>query len=85
MPDEMPALAELRKIQWAVNEEFESKGVKALDRARRLAERVPSLLDEAAESEIPHFVEFVPRVQSLLEKVGDMERETMLNLAKAVS
>jgi len=85
LPDEMPALAELRKIQWTVNEESETKGVKALDRARKLAERVPSLLDEAAKSEIPHFLEFVPRVQSLLEEVSDMERDTMLRLARAVS
>jgi len=84
LPDEYPSLAELRKIQWTVNEEFESKGVAALERARRLTERVPALLDEAAKSEIPHFNEFIPKVRALLEQVSEMERETMQNLASAI-
>ncbi|MDH4212621.1 MAG: DUF4872 domain-containing protein, partial [Candidatus Thorarchaeota archaeon] len=84
LPDEYPSLAELREIQRTVNVEFESKGIRALDRARKLTENVPALLDEAARSEISHFAEFIPHVRTLLEQVGEMERETMLNLASVV-
>jgi len=84
LPDEYPSLAELRKIQWTVNEEFESKGVVALDRARKLTEKVPALLDEAAKSEVTHFDEFIPKVRALLEQVSAMERETMQNLANVI-
>jgi len=84
LPDEYPSLAKLRKIQWTVNEEFEGKGIAALDRARKLAEKVPALLDEAAKSEIPHFAEFIPNVRTLLEQVSEMERETMQNLASVI-
>lgn len=84
LPDEYPSLAELRKIQWTVNEEFEGKGIAALDKARKLTQKVPALLDEAAKSEIPHFTEFIPKVRTLLEQVSEMERETMQNLASIV-
>jgi hypothetical protein len=85
LPDEYPALAQLRKMQWSVNEEFEKRGVTALTKAQQLAQSVPALLDEAAKSEISHFHSFIPRAQSLLERVSEMERETMLGLASAVS
>jgi hypothetical protein len=85
LPDDYPALAELRKIQWTVNEMFETKGMAALERSRLMTQDVPQLLDEAAKSEIPHFGSFIPRVQSLLVQVGEMEQNTMLDLERAVT
>jgi hypothetical protein len=85
LPEDYPALAQLRKIQWAVNQEFETKGINALERARQLTQPVPQLLDEAAESEIPHFARFIPYVQSLLSQVSEMERNVMLDLERAVT
>jgi hypothetical protein len=85
LPDEYPALAELRNIQWKINEEFETKGVKALAKARQLAQKVPALLDDAAMAEVSHFQEFIPNVQALLAQISIKEREIMLSLAESIN
>ncbi len=77
LPQEYPALREIRETQWTINETLESKGLAALDEVRKLSERIPALLGEAAKSEIQEFSKFIPEVQSLLIEVGQMETQTL--------
>ncbi|MHA1904338.1 MAG: BtrH N-terminal domain-containing protein [Candidatus Thorarchaeota archaeon] len=85
LPDGYPALRELREIQWTINHDLETKGLTALEDARKRSEMVPDLLAEAAKSEIPDFLEFVSPVQELLVKVSKMETTTLIELVKSVS
>jgi hypothetical protein len=80
LPDEYSALAELRKIQWSINEILETQGLNALDKVEKKSERVPALLEEAAKSEIPHFMEFIEPVRDLLRQASTMEGETLTKL-----
>ncbi|NWF95628.1 MAG: BtrH N-terminal domain-containing protein [Candidatus Thorarchaeota archaeon] len=82
LPDEYPALCELRRIQWESNRIMETEGVTALERVRKLSARVPCLAEEAAKSESTHFVEFIRPVKELLERIHDREFEVMTQLAK---
>ena len=80
LPDEYPALSELRKIQWTINEILEIKGLNALDEVEKKSERVPDLLEEAAKSEIPCFIDFIEPVRDLLKQASIMETETLTEL-----
>ncbi|MFQ5833404.1 MAG: BtrH N-terminal domain-containing protein [Candidatus Thorarchaeota archaeon] len=77
LPQDYPALREIRETQWTINETLESKGLVALDEVRMLSEKIPALLDEAAKSEIQEFSKFIPEVQNLLIEVGQMETQTL--------
>jgi hypothetical protein len=85
LPDGYPALQELREIQWTINHDLETKGLIAIEDARKRSERVPDLLNEAAKSEIPDFLEFVAPVQELLVKVSRMETIVLTELVKSIS
>ena len=84
LPDDYPALAELRKIQWTVNEILETNGLNALSKVEKKSERVPNLLDEAAKSEITHFMEFIQSVIDLLKQVNEMEIATLTKLGSSL-
>ncbi|UCH04376.1 MAG: BtrH N-terminal domain-containing protein [Candidatus Thorarchaeota archaeon] len=84
LPDDYPALRQLREIQWAINSDLETKGLKALRRVEKKAERVPDLLEEAAKSEIQDFLKFIPSVQSLLIEVSEMETNTLTALGTTI-
>ncbi len=77
LPQDYPALREIRRIQWTINEILESRGLDALDKVRKMSEKIPALLDEAAKSEIKEFSKFIPNVQNLLIEVGQMETQTL--------
>jgi hypothetical protein len=80
LPDDYPALAELRKIQWDINEILETQGLSALKKVEKKSERVPELLQEAVRTEIQHFPNFVLPVRELLKEVSLMETETLKKL-----
>ncbi|MFX1261731.1 MAG: BtrH N-terminal domain-containing protein [Promethearchaeota archaeon] len=84
LPDECPALAELREIQWSNNELLEKKGLKMLDDVRRKAEKVPILMDEAAKNEVSDYSEFIKPVCELLKRISEKETITMTALAESV-
>ncbi len=84
LPDGYPALGELREIQWSINRDLEEKGLSVLDDVRKRSERVPSLLDEAAKSEVSDFLEFIAPVQSLLRRVSEMESAVLSELVESV-
>ncbi|MFW9882952.1 MAG: BtrH N-terminal domain-containing protein [Candidatus Thorarchaeota archaeon] len=84
LPDEYPALAELREIQWSNNEILEKKGLKMLDKVREKADKVPSLMDEAAKNEISEYSEFIKPVCDLLKQISEKETRTMNALAESV-
>ena len=84
LPDDYPTLAELRKIQWSVNEILETQGLNALELAEKKSKRVPDLLEEAAKSEIPRFMEFIQPVRDLLKEASEKETETLSKLEHAL-
>ena len=84
LPDDYPALRQLRKIQWTINEDLETKGLEALKKAKKRAAEVPELLEDAAKSEIQDFLEFIPAVQKLLIEVSDMETNTLTALGSTI-
>jgi hypothetical protein len=84
LPDEYPALAELRRIQWSTNELMETEGLGAISQAKTMVEDVPELLDEAARLEIPHYSAFISHVQELLRELAQREQETMEKLAASI-
>jgi hypothetical protein len=84
LPDEYPALAELRKIQWSVNEILETQGLNALEIVERKSACVPEILEEAAKSEIPHFMEFIQPVRDFLKQVSSLETEVLTKLGTAL-
>ena len=84
LPKGYPALAELRKIQWSINENLENKGLKMLDKVREMSDRVPSLMDEAARNEVSEFSEFIKPVCDLLRQISEKETKTMTALTESV-
>ncbi|MFX1416706.1 MAG: BtrH N-terminal domain-containing protein [Promethearchaeota archaeon] len=84
LPDDYSALRKLREIQWAINSDLETDGLKALKRVEKKAGRVPDLLEEAAKSEIQDFLKFIPLVQELLIKVSEMETESLTALGSTI-
>jgi len=84
LPDEYPALRQLRETQWNINRDLENKGLKALKSVEKKAERVPGLLEEAAKSEIQDFLKFIPAVQKLLIEVSEMERNALTALGATI-
>jgi hypothetical protein len=84
LPDSCPSLRQLREIQWSANHELETKGLQALDHVRGLVEKVPSLLQDAAKSEVCRFPEFIVPVQDLLIKVSKMETESLEKLGSSL-
>ncbi len=84
LPEEYPALNEIRTIQWSINQKLETTGLSALDEVREMSSKIPSLLDEAAKSEVKHFLDFIPPVQTALVKVSSMEIETLTQLNESL-
>jgi hypothetical protein len=84
LPEGYPALAKLRKIQWSINEDLESKGLKMLDKVRVRSEQVPRLMDEAAKKEIPEFLDFIKPVCDLLIEISEKETKAMTTLSESV-
>ncbi len=84
LPDGYPSLQELRKIQWNVNFELESKGLDALDSVRAMSQKVPELLDEAAKSEISEFPRFVEPVIQLLMNISEKETSVLNGLVRSI-
>ena len=79
-----PTLAEIRKIQWSVNEILETQVLNAIEKVEKKSKRVPQLLEESANSEISHFIEFIQPVRNLLKQVSSMETETLTKLGSAL-
>jgi hypothetical protein len=84
LPDDYPALRQLREIQWAINADLETNGLKALKRVEKKAGKVPDLLEQAAKSEIQDFLKFISPVQSLLIEVSEMETNTLTALGTTI-
>lgn len=84
LPEGLPSLRQLREIQWSTNHELETRGLRALSEVRHLVEKVPTLLHEAARSEISEFPEFVRPVQDLLVRVSGMETDSLQRLASSM-
>jgi hypothetical protein len=85
LPDEYSALRELREIQWGINSELETKGLSALDSVKVMSEKVPALLEEAAQSEVRNFPEFIIPVTQLLKQISEAEENTLSRLAACIS
>jgi len=84
LPDTHPCLSELRQIQYAANQDLETKGLTSLASVRRRFERVPALLEEAAKSELSDFTEFIKPVQQMLARVSELETGVLTGLSKAL-
>ncbi len=84
LPEDYPALNEIRKIQWSINQILERTGLKALDEARVMSAKIPSLLEKAARSEVKHFLDFIPPVQEALIEVSKMETKVLISLKDAL-
>ncbi|MHA2192886.1 MAG: DUF4872 domain-containing protein [Candidatus Thorarchaeota archaeon] len=82
LPEGYPALAELREIQWSINEVLERKGLKMLDKVRDKSEKVPRLMDEAAKKEIPEFSDFIKPVCVLLKEISEKETQALTTLSE---
>jgi hypothetical protein len=80
LPEECPSLSKIRKIQWSMNEALEKKGLEALNEVKNWSLEIPSLLDDAAKSEIQQFPKFIRQVQEQLITASDMETETLTKL-----
>jgi hypothetical protein len=84
LPEDFPALAELREIQWSINQALERKGLKMLDTVREKAESVPRLMNEAAKNEVSEFSDFIKPVRELLNQISEKETVVMSMLAESV-
>jgi hypothetical protein len=84
LPEQYPALAELRKIQWSINMDLESNGLKVLDKVRERSEEGPRLMDEAARNEASDFPEFVKPVCELLREISEKESIALATLSERV-
>ncbi len=84
LPEDYPALREIREIQWSVNEKLETHGLDALDDVRRISERIPALIDEAARDEVKDFLKFIPYVQRGLVEVNALEITALDTLRKGI-
>ena len=83
LPDDFPSLAEIRKIHWQNNVDFEEKGSKATASVSRRAERIPPLLDQAAKEAVPAFQKIIEPIREMLVQVHAMESAALMKL-KAV-
>ncbi|NHJ13516.1 MAG: DUF4872 domain-containing protein [Candidatus Thorarchaeota archaeon] len=81
LPDEYPALREIRKTQWETNRILETKGLSALEEVRWLSSKIPGLLQEAAESEVSAFSDFISPVREQLRVAHELETAALTKLA----
>jgi hypothetical protein len=84
LPEDYPALRELREIQWSINHDLETKGLNVLEKVRKRAEKVPGLIDEAARNEISDFLEFIKPVRESLRQVSERETRVFTKLASSI-
>ncbi len=79
LPDERPALREIREILWTNNEEMEREGVAAFDTVRVRTQRLKGLYKDA-EKEVSRFKEILEPILPLLDELHSSEMDAMQRL-----
>lgn len=85
LPDNLPNLRSLRDIHWRVNQLLEKDAPKSLSRVWLQLEKVPTLIEIAAEEEIGNFELIANKIQETLVVIHQKETELLTRLKGIVT